>query len=45
LVQILLNKLVDFKNADDDYDPRCLKGKYWELIKYDIEEQVSGLRK
>lgn len=26
----------DFKNADDDFDPVCLKGKHWEIIKLDI---------
>jgi hypothetical protein len=26
----------NFKNADDDFDPICLKGKYWEIIKLDI---------
>jgi hypothetical protein len=26
----------DFSNADDDFEPICLKGKYWELIKLDI---------
>jgi predicted nucleotidyltransferase component of viral defense system len=34
----LINKLVDFQFADDDLDPICLKGKYWELIKVDINE-------
>lgn len=26
----------NFTIADDDFDPICLKGKYWELIKFDI---------
>jgi Nucleotidyl transferase AbiEii toxin, Type IV TA system len=26
----------NFTIADDDFDPICLKGKYWELIKLDI---------
>jgi hypothetical protein len=26
----------NFKNADDDFDPICLKGKYWEIIKLDM---------
>lgn len=26
----------NFTNADDDFDPMCLKGKHWELIKLDI---------
>jgi predicted nucleotidyltransferase len=28
--------LTDFANADDDFDPICLRGKHWELIKYDF---------
>jgi len=27
---------VNFENADDDFDPICLNGKHWELIKLDI---------
>ena len=34
-------KLTDFKEADYDLDPICLKNKYWELIKLDIEESVN----
>lgn len=30
-----------FENADDDFDPICLKGKYWELIKIDTIEFIS----
>lgn len=26
----------NFTMADDDFDPICLKGKHWELIKYDV---------
>jgi hypothetical protein len=26
----------NFENADDDFDPICLKGKHWEIIKLDI---------
>lgn len=33
--QIITN-FSDFKNADNDFEPICLKGKYWELIKLDI---------
>jgi len=38
----LINKLVDFQFADDDLNPICLKGKYWELIKIDLSEVVEG---
>lgn len=30
-----------FKNADDDFDPLCLRGKYWELIKLDIWKDLK----
>lgn len=31
----------NFAMADDDFDPICLQGKYWELIKLDI---IQALR-
>ncbi|MCW3805719.1 nucleotidyl transferase AbiEii/AbiGii toxin family protein [Plebeiibacterium marinum] len=37
----IIAKLTDFELADSDLDPICLKGKYWELIKLDIEEAVK----
>jgi len=33
---IVRSSFSDFKNADDDFDPICLKGKHWEIIKLDI---------
>ena len=33
--------LVNFSNADDEYDPICLRGKYWEFIKEDFEELIG----
>jgi len=38
--ETLINKIVDFQFADDDLDPICLKGKYWELIKEDFNEII-----
>lgn len=38
----IINKLTDFKEADTDLDPICLKDKHWELIKLDIEESVEN---
>ena len=32
---------VDFTNANEEYDPICLQGKYWEFIKEDFEELVE----
>jgi predicted nucleotidyltransferase len=37
---VILANLTNFTIADGDFDPVCLKGKYWELIKYDFV-QVS----
>lgn len=37
----LKRKLIDFDYADPDFNPICLKGKYWELIREDIEELVD----
>jgi len=34
--------LVDFANADDEYEPICLRGKYWEFIKEDFEELIGN---
>ena len=40
--ETLINKLVDFQRADDDdLDPICLKGKYWELIKVDFNDIIQ----
>ena len=38
----IIKKLTDFKEADTEPDPICLKGKYWELIKLDIEESIKN---
>jgi hypothetical protein len=42
--QIRIN-FSNFENADDDFDPICLKGKHWEIIKLDIIDfaQQSGI--
>jgi len=36
----ILRNFTDFTEADNDFDPICLKGKYWEFIKEDIEDIV-----
>jgi len=38
---LLLDRFNDFSQADDDFDPVCLKGKHWELIKLDLIELVG----
>ncbi|QRR02477.1 nucleotidyl transferase AbiEii/AbiGii toxin family protein [Dyadobacter sandarakinus] len=40
----ILKNLTDFTQANDDFNPICLRGKYWEFIKEDIEEAVDRLR-
>ena len=32
--------LTNFDNANDDPDPKCLLGKFWEIIKLDFSEWV-----
>ena len=39
---VLISKLVDFHFADDDLNPICLKGKYWELIKEDLYDIIQN---
>lgn len=41
--QAIINNFSNFNEADKDFEPICLKGKYWELIKLDLVEFVSGL--
>ena len=31
----------DFSRANDDLDPKCLRGKYWELIRYDTYKKIT----
>lgn len=39
---LLLKKLTDFSIADQDFDPYCLLGKHWEIIKLDIIDFVGS---
>lgn len=38
----LLANFTKFEKADNDFDPICLKGKFWELIKLDIMEALDN---
>lgn len=40
---LLIEKFTDFEDADDDFEPDCLKGKVWEFVKLDLVEFVAGL--
>lgn len=41
--EILIHNFTDFSEADDDFEPDCLRGKHWELIKLDIIEFINTL--
>lgn len=40
----IIQRITVFENADNDPNPNCLLGKYWELIKYDFEELIADYR-
>lgn len=39
----ILENFRNFTEADDDFEPLCLRGKYWELIKLDIINALDSL--
>lgn len=39
---LILRQMLNFSYADDDFNPVCLKDKYWELVKLDISSVVRG---
>lgn len=39
----ILTNFIDFSEADDHFDPICLRGKHWELIKLDIVEIIEDM--
>jgi len=41
-VEILAN-FIDFADADDDFEPKCLRGKHWELVKMDIVQKIQDM--
>jgi len=40
--QEILKNFINFETADNYFEPICLKGKYWELIKFDIVEAIES---
>jgi hypothetical protein len=42
--QLLLDKFTNFSQADNDFDPNCLRGKHWEIIKLDLLEFVDAAK-
>lgn len=39
----LIKQFINFEEADDDFEPDCLRGKYWEFIKLDMIDFVKGI--
>ncbi|WP_235817901.1 nucleotidyl transferase AbiEii/AbiGii toxin family protein [Formosa haliotis] len=39
---LILKNFIDFSQADDDFDPICNYGKYWEFIKDDITTRINN---
>ena len=37
---LIIKNFTNFNIADEDFDPICLKGKYWGFIKDDIVDFV-----
>jgi predicted nucleotidyltransferase component of viral defense system len=37
---LIIENFTNFSMADEEFDPICFKGKYWEFIKEDIQEFV-----
>jgi len=37
----IISNFEKFESADQDFDPICLRGKYWEFIKDDMIEAVK----
>ncbi|HTO34970.1 MAG TPA: nucleotidyl transferase AbiEii/AbiGii toxin family protein [Flavobacterium sp.] len=42
--ELIVNNFINFELADDDFDPICLRGKYWEFIKEDIVDAVKAYK-
>lgn len=40
--ELLVNQILAFSEADFDFEPICLKSKYWELVKIDIEDKLRN---
>lgn len=40
---LIIQNFTRFEQADNDFDPVCLKGKYWEFIKEDFEIVVKSI--
>jgi hypothetical protein len=41
--QDILSRFIQFESADVDFDPICLRKKYWEIVKLDIFEAAQNI--
>jgi hypothetical protein len=39
---LIIRNFTNFISADEDFDPICLSGKHWEIIKLDLAELVDS---
>lgn len=42
---LIIQNFTSFQQADEDFNPICFKGKYWEFIKEDFEEVIHKFEK
>jgi hypothetical protein len=42
--ELIINNFTNFDYADDEFNPICFRGKYWEFIKEDIEEIIGKFK-
>lgn len=40
----LITQLTNFSQADDDPNPDCLQGKFWEVVKLDISDEAGKIK-
>jgi Uncharacterized conserved protein len=38
---VIIENFTDFDRADDDFDPICFRGKFWESVKIDFCDEIS----
>lgn len=41
---LIISNFTNFEAADGDFEPICLKGKYWEFIKEDLVSLLKGMK-
>jgi Nucleotidyl transferase AbiEii toxin, Type IV TA system len=40
---LIRSNFIDFTKADNEFDPVCLRGKYWEVVKLEIVREMEKL--